>query len=236
MNEPQPCTIPKTVMSESVPGPAIIHKYFAPEDRLAEVICGLIMVLSFTAATSGVFEGTTPHALLVAILGCNIAWGIVDGVTYVLGNLMTRGARARLIQTIKNSPHDPNVAAVVESRLEAILGDLLTPVQRQQLHGWILDGAARVEVEPTRLRKEDLFTGLSCFAIVFAAALPVLIPFLLIRNEVIALRVCNALILAMLFGIGWRWARFANMSRLKSGLAFLGMGIVLVVITVALGG
>jgi len=223
-------------MSEPVPGPAIIHRYFSPENRLAEVMCGLIMVLSFTAATSATFEGTTSHALMIAVLGCNIAWGIVDGMTYILGNLMNRGARARLITTLKLSPDDPDVYSVAESRLHGVLGDLLTPVQRRQVHRWILDGAARVEPEPTRLKKEDLFTGLACFLIVFGATIPVLVPFAFIKNEAIALRVCNGLILAMLFAIGWRWAAFANMSRLKTGLALLATGIVLVLITVALGG
>ena len=226
---------PRGAMSEPIPGPAVIHKYFAPQDRLAEVICGLIMVLSFTAATGAIFEGTTRHALLVAILGCNIAWGIVDGVTYILGNLMNRGARARLIQTLKRSPDDPNVAAVVESRLKPVLGDLLTPLQAQQVQRWIIEGAARVEPETTRLKKDDLFTGLWCFVIVFGAALPVLIPFLLIQNEAIALRISNALMLAMLFVIGWRWAAFANMNRLKAALGFSALGIVLVAITVVLG-
>jgi hypothetical protein len=40
----------------------------------------------------------------------------------------------------------------------------------------------------------------------------------------------------MLFAVGWRWAKFANMSRLKSSLVLLAIGIVLVGITIALGG
>ncbi len=223
-------------MNEPIPGPRIIHRYFAPEDRLAEVICGLIMVLTFTATVGGTFEGTTPHALLIAVLGCNIAWGIVDGATYVFGNLMNRGARARLIKTLTRTPDDPRVAAVVTARLDATLGDLLTPDQHQQVRRWILDGAARVEPEPTRLRKEDLYTGLACFLIVFVATIPVLLPFLLIKNDVLALRVCNGLILVLLFTTGWRWAAFANMNRLKTGLALMAVGFVLMIITIALGG
>ena len=70
----------------------------------------------------------------------------------------------------------------------------------------------------------------------FGAALPIILPFLLIGNEVLALRVSNGLILAMLFAMGWRWAAFANMSRVKTGLGLLAMGLVLVAITIALGG
>jgi VIT family len=223
-------------MHESIPGPRIIHRYFAPEDRLAEVICGLIMVLTFTATVGGTFEGTTPHALLIAVFGCNIAWGIVDGATYVFGNLMSRGARSRLIATVRRTPDDPKVTVVVASRLEGTLGDLLTSEQHQQVLRWILDGASRVEPEPTRLRKEDLYTGLACFLIVFVATIPVVLPFLFIKNDAHALRACNGLILVLLFVTGWRWAAFANMNRLKTGLALLAVGFVLMIITVALGG
>ena len=203
---------------------------------MAEVICGLVMVLSFTAATSSVFENTTSHALLIAILGCNISWGIVDGVTYILGNLMNRGARSRLIVKVKSSPDDPHVAQAIASRIENVLGDLLTQQQSEQVQQWILQGAARAEPHPTRLKKEDLYTAIACFSIVFGAAIPVLVPFLLIKSEAIALRVSNGLILAMLFAIGWRWAPFANMNRLATGLGLLSLGVVLVLITVALGG
>jgi VIT1/CCC1 family predicted Fe2+/Mn2+ transporter len=220
----------------TIPGPSFAHKYLAPEDRLAEAICGLIMVLSFTAATGALLEGTTPHALLFAVLGCNIAWGVVDGVTYILGNLMNRGARARLIQTLQRAPDDPDAARAVQARIDDTLGQLLTPEHRHQVLQWILEGVPRLDPEPVRIRKADLFTGLVCFAIVFGTTLPVLLPFILLKNEVHALRISNALTLAMLFAMGWRWAGFANISRLKTGLALLAMGIVLVVITLALGG
>src|SRR3954453_21169180 len=127
-------------MSNAIPGPSFVHKYFAPEDRLAEAICGLIMVLSFTAATGALLEGATPHALLFAVLGCNIAWGIVDGVTYILGNLMNRGARARLILTLQRTPDDLMAARAVQARIDDTLGPLLTPEQRQQVLQWIVEG------------------------------------------------------------------------------------------------
>ena len=56
------------------------ERHFSPENRLAEIICGLVMVLTFTATTGAACEGTTPHGLLRAVLGCNIAWGIVTGM------------------------------------------------------------------------------------------------------------------------------------------------------------
>ena len=108
--------------------------------------------------------------------------------------------------------------------------------QPQQVHRWILEGVLRIEPEPAGLKKQDIYTGLACFLIVFGATIPVLLPFVLIKNEAVVLRVPNGLILGMLFTVGSRRAAFANMNRLKAGLALLAMGVVLVVITLLLGG
>jgi hypothetical protein len=227
---------PRELTIDPQPGGSFIQRYFSAENRLAEIICGLVMVLTFTATTGAAFEGTTPHALLLAVLGCNIAWGIVDAVTYVLGNLMNRGVRARLLRILKKSPNHHEASTVVNRRLEELLGDLLTDSQRAQVHDWIIENAQHQEPPTTRLKREDLYMALACFLIVFGATLPVLVPFLLIRNEVVALRVSNGLALAMLFAVGWRWAAIVNANRWKTGLALLALGVVLVVILIALGG
>lgn len=223
-------------MSEPIPGPTFFHRYFTPENRLAEVICGLIMVLSFTAATGGSLEDTTPHALLIAILGCNIAWGVVDGATYVLGNLLNRGARARLVLALQRDRRDPAAIRALEVRVESMLGELLDAGQRAQVRQWILDRVDQLAPERVRIRRDDLYTGLACFLIVVGSALPVLVPFLLIRDETIALRASNAVTLALLFAVGWRWAKFANLRPLATGLSLLAIGGLLVIITVLLGG
>lgn len=215
---------------------SFIQRYFAPENRLAEVICALVMVLTFTAATGGTFEGTTPHAMLIAVIGCNVAWGIVDGVTYVLGNLMNRGERARLLRVLKHTPDDPAAAGRVWNRLDSVLRPMLTEEQVAQVHQWVIEGAAGVEIEPVRLKREDVYTAVACFVIVVGATLPIAVPFLLIRNDVIALRVSNGLALAMLFGVGWRWAGMVNSNRWKTGLGLLALGVVLVALTIVLGG
>lgn len=215
---------------------SFIQRYFAPENRLAEVICALVMVLTFTATTGGTFEGTTPHAMLMAVVGCNIAWGIVDGVTYVLGNLMNRGERARLLTVLKHAPDDPETTARVWNRLDSVLRPMLTEAQVAQVHQWVIEGAAGVTIEPVRLKREDVYTALACFVIVVGATLPIVAPFLLIRNDVVALRVSNGLALAMLFGVGWRWAGLVNSSRWKTGLGLLALGVVLVGLTIVLGG
>ncbi len=51
-----------------------------------------------------------------------------------------------------------------------------------------------------------------------------------------ALRVSNAILLALLFYVGYAWARHTTAKPLLTGCVFLLGGVALVVIAIALGG
>ena len=62
-----------------------IQRVLEPSERTAEVLFGLIMVLTFTGSLSVAEAGRTDiRAMLIGALGCNLAWGIIDGVLYLL--------------------------------------------------------------------------------------------------------------------------------------------------------
>src|SRR5204863_1897534 len=59
-----------------------------PIDRVSEVLFGLIMVLTFTGALSVAEAGRDDvRAMLVGALGCNVAWGVIDAILYLMGSL-----------------------------------------------------------------------------------------------------------------------------------------------------
>ena len=59
-----------------------------PIERLSEVLFGLIMVLTFTGSLSVVGAGREDvRTMLVGALGCNLAWGIIDAVFYLMASL-----------------------------------------------------------------------------------------------------------------------------------------------------
>jgi hypothetical protein len=63
-----------------------------PIDRISEVLFGLIMVLTFTGSISIGSDGRAEiRELLWAALGCNLAWGIIDAVFYLMGIIFSRG-------------------------------------------------------------------------------------------------------------------------------------------------
>src|SRR5262249_5115955 len=73
-----------------------------PLERFAEVIFGLIMVMTFTGSLSVATAGHQEvRTMLVGAIGCNIAWGIVDAVMYILNALLWRGRGLRILGAIR---------------------------------------------------------------------------------------------------------------------------------------
>ena len=66
----------------------------SPLERVEEVVFGLIMALTFTGTLSvATADRAEVRTMLIGALGCNLAWGLVDGVMYMLGILAERGPR-----------------------------------------------------------------------------------------------------------------------------------------------
>jgi VIT1/CCC1 family predicted Fe2+/Mn2+ transporter len=91
-------------------------------------------------------------------------------------------------------------------------------------------------VTRTKLERSDFYGGIACAVLVFLTALPAAVPFMLIDDARLALRVSNGLLVAMLFGVGYIWARYTNANRVLTGLAMMLVGVLLVGAAMALGG
>ena len=68
-----------------------------PVERVSEVIFGVLMAMTFIGAVNVAEAGQGEvRKVLIAALGCNIAWGLADAVMYVVATLTERtreGAR-----------------------------------------------------------------------------------------------------------------------------------------------
>jgi hypothetical protein len=75
-----------------------------PVERLSEILFGLIMALTITGAVS---VATTDHiqirTMLFAALGCNLAWGIIDGGMYLMARLGERGRNAVIARKLREA-------------------------------------------------------------------------------------------------------------------------------------
>lgn len=194
------------------------------------------MVLGITGAVRFGMAEANNRELFIAVLGCNIAWGVVDGVMFVLVMLFERGRKSRIVNGVLNAPTDEAALQRIHDELGDRLESLTSPAERSQVYRWVLDLARRSEREPPRVLREDILGGIAVGLLILVFTLPVVLPFLLFTNTTTAVRISNTITLSMMFGIGWWWGRTVGVSPLRMGAGVTGIGLVLVLITIALGG
>jgi len=215
-----------------------VRRYLDPASRLGEILFGLIMVLTVTL-TAGltVAEGRTGvRQLLFAAIGCNIAWGIIDAVMYIMNCITVRSGKVRLVKAVRRAPDENAALALIQNEIEPELQELLTPEDAEALSQSVLKHIAQAQVAEKTLTKDDLYGALACFWLVFVSCLPAAIPFLIFSQPHFALRVSNFLLIALLFLVGQKWAQYARTNRLVTGSAMVAIGLVLVGVAILLGG
>jgi len=232
------------VIDRSDPGPAAPTggapserggRLLDPIDRNSEVLFGLFMVLTFTGTLSVATAGTQDvRTMLVAAIGCNAAWGFVDGVMYVLRNMVARGRKEALARAVSAAalPQDGHRLIVAEM---AALAGALDAAGLERIRQWIV---AQPLPETHRMRPtaRDLSGALGVFVLVFASTFPVVLPFVFVADLRAAMRISGAIAIVMLFLCGANWGRFAGVSPWRTGAVMVVLGALIQSVVIALGG
>jgi hypothetical protein len=205
-----------------------------PIERTTEVLFGVIMVLSFTSTISVVEGGEAEtRTVLLGAIGCNLAWGIIDAVFYLLANFTQRARGLEILRAVRGVRTDVAQRLLLDA-LPSPVAEVLTPDDIDALRERL-----RVQPEPpARVPMEGrvLKGALGVFLLVFLSTFPVVIPFLVVPQPELALRTSNAVALVMLFVTGRSLGKYAGRPAWLVGLGTVGLGVVLVAITIALGG
>jgi hypothetical protein len=217
-----------------LPGP-LVRGVLSPYDRASEVLFGLIMALTLTGAldVASATEQET-RTLFVSTLACNVAWGLVDAVMYVLNQVLGRG-RALLLDRAVREGSDP-------AELRALLAEVLPEPVADGFSVANLEAVRRTVAShpalhpPARVQGEDLLGAVGVFVLVVATTFPVALPFLVLSDVPLAKAVSRGLALALLFGGGYAVGRYSGVRPVWMGLAMLGIGAALVAVVTALGG
>jgi len=213
-----------------------IHRHLGPADRLGETLFGLIIALGFTGAVRLGHEEADNHALFIGIFGCNLAWAIVDGVMFVLGQLFERGRQAKIARDVLHAPNEEAALQRIGDEISSPLMASATSEERQQIQRRVLEFLRRSAPEPQSVRRADLLGGLAVALIILLATLPVVVPFLTLANPNVAVRISNGVALTELFLLGMWWGRMVGGSSLRIAAGLTLVGVVLVLITIVLGG
>lgn len=234
-----------TLSPQSVRHERFFARYLDPVDRLAEVVYGVLIVLTFTLAYRGIeahdlafaeLGAAAVNRLLLAALGCTVAWGLIDAVMYVLTSLFERSEQQRMLAEIQRAPDGSAAVALIGAALEERFGAVLAAEERAALSASIYARLRDHRPEHIGIIREDLLGAVAVFLLAVIATLPVLIPYLFIDDPFLAIRTSNLIAVAMLFGAGYAWARHTNAKPLRVGLGLAGLGVAMVLIAIPLGG
>lgn len=219
---------------EAIPAQGGRSRLLDPVDRISEILFGLIMAVTFVGSLSVATAGTEEvRAVTAAALGCNLAWGLVDAVMYVIRNLTERTRKRRLAQRIIQAGPEAArsmIAAELPSGIADITGADELEAMRQRLH------MAQIGTSPL-LTGRDLLEALGVFLVVVLATFPLVVPFLVFDNIPMAMHVSRGVAFGMLFFAGYGLGRHAGHPHpLRLGAAMAVFGALLIVVVIALGG
>ena len=205
-----------------------------PTDRIAEVLFGLIMVLTFTGSLSVAQAGRDDvRAMLIGALGCNLAWGVIDAVLYLMACLGEQGHNLSVYRAVHSSDIRTGRRLVADA-LPPVVASVLEPADLDRMRERIMGLPA--PPARARLRAEDWRGAVAVFLLVFLSTLPVVVPFLFVAGATRALRISNVIAVAMLCATGVAYGRHAGRSPWLVGVSMVLLGAGLVAMTIALGG
>jgi hypothetical protein len=225
-------------MSVETSGPAARsprERVLDPIARASEVLFGLIMALTFTGTLSAATaDREEVRTLLIGVIGCNLAWGLVDAVMFLMTALTDRGHAAITLRRVRTATDAVTAHQAILGAVPPTLASIWTTADLEDVRQRLV---AMTNLPPApSLTKDDWLGAIGVFLLVFLSTFPIVIPFLIFQNVQLALRLSNLIALVMLFVVGSWLARHGGYSPLRTGLSIAALGVVLVAITIALGG
>ena len=211
------------------------NRVLDPIDRVSEVLFGLIMVLTFTGSLSVADAGRDDvRAMLIGALGCNVAWGIIDAMLYLMGRLADKGQSLMTFLAVRRTTDPLKAQRLIADALPPVVASILEPAELETMRRRLM----QLPEPPARARlsKDEWRGSLGVFLIVFVSTFPVVLPFIFMRSVGPAMRASNAIAIVMLFLTGYAYGTITGRHPWLVGLGMVVIGSILVGMTMALGG
>ena len=144
-----------------------------PMERISETLFGLIMALTFTLGANFLtpVSEVYPNEMVVAMLGCNVAWGIIDGTLYLIGSVFSRNQRVQFVRRLRAMRTEPEAMAAIRQEFGLEDEPPLSEEDQAAFHRVVLDVMRRARVEQAGLRRQDYVAALLIAGLVFVLSL-----------------------------------------------------------------
>jgi len=206
-----------------------------PMDRIAETLFGVIMALTFTCTLGAqIGDDIKVRTMLIAALGCNLAWGIIDAGVYLITRVNIESRKVTTLGALRDAADSDSARRVLADVLHPVLASNVSEEQLDALRGKLQQMPALPE--RARLTKRDVLGALAVCLLCFISTFPIALPFLLIDDGRTALRASNAVAVAMLFLCGYAFGYRSGLRPWPTALAMVVFGAAMVGVAIALGG
>ena len=149
--------------------------------------------------------------MIFAALGCNLVWGVIDAVFYLMQRFDEQGRGILALKALRRMGDTTEAHSIIADTLPPLLASVMTPAEFELIHQRL----NRIREPPThpQLAKDDWLTALGVFLLVFLCTFPGVIPFLFLGEAKLALRVSNGVAILMLFFTGHALGGYAGRSQ-----------------------
>ena len=204
-----------------------------PIDRVSEILFGLIMAVTIIGSVSVASAGHAEvRTAMAAALGCNLAWGLVDAVMYLVRTVTERTRNRSLAKLVRGATDDV-AHELIERSLPPHVAALVGSAEIEGMRRRLLE----LPESNGTLRGEDFLAAFGIFLLVVLATFPVALPFVALDDAALAMRVSQGVAVAMLFAAGFVLGRHAGHRRpIVTGAAMALLGVALIASVKALGG
>ena len=204
-------------------------------DRVSEILFGIIMTLTFTCSIGiANAKNTEIRQLIIAAISCNIAWGLVDAIGYIVSTIVQRSRNRTILNSVLTTSDADKARKDISDSLPPSIASVLETAELEQIRNKLANLP-----DPTSqvlLTTRDLKKSVMIFFLMFISTFPIVIPFIFIRDTQLALRISNMIAIVLMFLCGWSLAKYVGSNKWLMSFGLTLVGIVLVLITIALGG
>lgn len=235
---PAPVKDTSASVAPSLDKPASVSsskRVLEPIERISEVLFGLIMVLTFTCSLSVAESGRAEiRSMLIGALGCNLAWGLIDGIMYLMGCLAEKARQLATFRAVRAAKDAPKAQQLLADSLPPSIASVIGQQHLEQIR--LQFQQLPEPVAHPSLGKKDWMGAIAVFILVVVSTIPVVLPFALMANAYWAQRVSNLVAVGLLFLTGYAFGRCTGYHPKATGIAMVAIGGVLVGLTMLLGG
>jgi VIT1/CCC1 family predicted Fe2+/Mn2+ transporter len=213
-------------------------KYFgilSPMERISEVLFAVIMALTFTCTVGvGTADNLKVRTMLLAALGCNLAWGIIDACLHLMTRINDESGKIDTLRAIGDASDSGAVERILAEPLHPTLASTLSNAQLDSMR----ESIRRLPKLPERtgLTREDALGALGVCLLCCFSTLPIALPFVFVGDARLALRISNAVAAAMLFLCGYAFGHRGGLQPWWAAFAMVVLGGALIGVAIALGG